>query len=370
MIEFKEFRLNTLFTSESGNFDIKKEHINGKGVNVITSGETDNGILGKTDIDAKIISFPSITVDMFGKAVYRNDPYKMVTHARVFALLPKFDMKDEVGIYLTVAINKITSKYSYNNMCSWNKINEQNILLPSNPTGEPDFDYMKHYISELEQERISELEQERISELDAYLKATGLEDYELTDEDKKILSQVKQIKFKELSLGLIFDIYSPKKRFNANSVKFGGEYPYVARTSSNNGIRGYITEDTSYLSPAKTLSFGQDTATVFYQPNAYFTGDKIKVMKLKNRELNDELAQYFITVISKAFSTFAWGQNSFNEKTLKTTKITLPLNSKNAIDFDYMERYIKVLEKIAIKDRVEHNNKIMQTTKEIINAQS
>ena len=38
------------------------------------------------------------------------------------------------------------------------------------------------------QERIAELEQERIAELDAYLAASGLDDYELTDEDKEILS--------------------------------------------------------------------------------------------------------------------------------------------------------------------------------------
>ena len=148
------------------------------------------------------------------------------------------------------------------------------------------------------------------------------------------------------ALGDVFEIYSPKKRFNANAVQFGGKYPYVARGSSNNGIRGYITEDVQYLSPAKSLSFGQDTATVFYQPDAYFTGDKIKVMVLRNHELNDELAQYFITVITKAFSTFAWGQSSFNEKILKATKIVLPVIKSpdpnheytvDDIDYEYMQ---------------------------------
>lgn len=38
------------------------------------------------------------------------------------------------------------------------------------------------------EERIAELEQERIAELDAYLVASGLDDYELTDEDKRLLS--------------------------------------------------------------------------------------------------------------------------------------------------------------------------------------
>ena len=161
------------------------------------------------------------------------------------------------------------------------------------------------------------------------------------------------------ALGDVFEIYSPKKRFNANAVQFGGKYPYVARGSSNNGIRGYITEDVQYLSPAKSLSFGQDTATVFYQPDAYFTGDKIKVMALRNHELNDELAQYFITVITKAFSTFAWGQSSFNEKILKDTKIVLPVIESpdhdheytvDYIDFEYMQERIAELEQERIAE--------------------
>lgn len=161
------------------------------------------------------------------------------------------------------------------------------------------------------------------------------------------------------ALGDVFEIYSPKKRFNANTVQFGGKYPYVARGSSNNGIRGYITEDVQYLSPAKSLSFGQDTATVFYQPDAYFTGDKIKVMVLRNHELNDKLAQYFITVITKAFSTFAWGQSSFNEKILKATKIVLPVAESSDpahvytpddIDWEYMRERIAELERERIAE--------------------
>lgn len=160
-------------------------------------------------------------------------------------------------------------------------------------------------------------------------------------------------------MGDVFEIRSPKKKFNANAVKFDGKYPYVARGSSNNGIRGYINEDEQYLNPAKSLSFGQDTATVFYQPSAYFTGDKIKVMILRNRELNNELAQYFITAIAKSFSTFSWGQSSFNEDVLKSAKIILPVIESedqnhvytiNDIDYTYMQDRITELEQNRITE--------------------
>ena len=38
---------------------------------------------------------------------------------------------------------------------------------------------------------------------------------------------------------------------------FGGVYPYVARGESNNGIKGYITEDINYLNDGNTISFGR-----------------------------------------------------------------------------------------------------------------
>lgn len=50
---------------------------------------------------------------------------------------------------------------------------------------------------------------------------------------------------------------------------------------SNNGCRGFIEQDLIYLNAANTISFGQDTATMFYQEHPYFTGDKIKILSPK-----------------------------------------------------------------------------------------
>ena len=128
---WKEFRLDELFSAESGDFDIKKEHINGLGVDVVTAGETENGILGKSDIIAKVFDGNTITIDMFGKCTYRPDCYKMVTHARVFSLKCLFDDFDEKsGLYVTTILQKLVSGFSYSNMCSWNKIKNLSIKLP------------------------------------------------------------------------------------------------------------------------------------------------------------------------------------------------------------------------------------------------
>lgn len=117
---------------------------------------------------------------------------------------------------------------------------------------------------------------------------------------------------------------------------------------SNNGQRGFINEDEIYLNEGNTISFGQDTATMFYQEKPYFTGDKIKILKSKDKRFGKKNAQFFIMTMSKAFSSFSWGGSSFNVKILANQKIKLP--SKNGkIDFDFMESFILELEAERIK---------------------
>lgn len=153
------------------------------------------------------------------------------------------------------------------------------------------------------------------------------------------------IVYKEFKLEDLFIIQSPKKKFNANSIKLNGEYPYVVRSSLNNGIKGYTTQDLKYLNEGNTISFGQDTATIFYQEKPYFTGDKIKIMKYKEKKLNRRLAMYLITLMRKAFVSFEWGQSSFNENILKNINISIPVNNDDTINYNYIDDYIKNIEK-------------------------
>lgn len=145
---FKEYTLDELFDSSNGNFDIQQKHINGNGELVITSGLTNDGIMGRSDVKANIFDSNTITVDMFGYAFYRNFQYKMVTHARVFSLKPKFKINDNQGLYIASLLHFLPKEFGYGNMCSWAKIKNKKIKLPFN-NGKIDFDYMDNYILEI-----------------------------------------------------------------------------------------------------------------------------------------------------------------------------------------------------------------------------
>ena len=296
---------------------------------------------------------------MFGNAYFRDFNYKIVTHARVFSLKYKFkELTRQEGIYFVSQFSYFKKLFSYSNMASFSKIKDIAIKLPTQKDSKIDFGFIRAYISELEEERISEL--------DAYLKVSGLDNYKLSSIEKDSLHKLQGgVKTSSFRIGDLFEVKSSNKKFNANIIKFGGKYPYVVRSSTNNGIRGFITENEKYLNKAKTISFGQDTATVFYQEKAYFTGDKIKILSCKNGDLNKEIACYLITCIRKSFNNFSWGQNSFDEKIIKNTVIELPVLN-NQPNFEFMENYIKAIEKLCIKSVIDWKDKIIETTKEVI----
>lgn len=158
-------------------------------------------------------------------------------------------------------------------------------------------------------------------------------------------AMLSSIEWGNFNVGDLFDVKSSVKRFDANKVviKEQGRHPYVVRTSSNNGQKGFIDEDEKYLNNGNTISFGQDTATMFYQEKPYFTGDKIKIMKPKFEGFNKYNALFFITALTKGFSSFSWGTTSFSENSIKKQIISLPIKNNN-IDFVFINKFIRTLE--------------------------
>lgn len=286
-------------------------------------------------------------------------------------------------LFLQQCLQKnIQLKFDYYNKATWdNKVENETILLPLISQVDPknysqsdiDWQFMEEFIEELEIERIQELKE--------YLIATRLNDYHLSDDEKVLLDYKPQFKpFKLASTYFmrgkkvavdengIFDIISTKKKINANSVSFDGQYPYVARGESKNGIRGYINFDENYLNPENTISFGQDTATMYYQSEPYFTGDKIQIFQLNKKFgiLNENTALYIISSMKKAFANFSWGQQSFALDAISVMNIELPVDNKGDVDFEYMDKYVQIIKKLAIIDVVQFKDDIIENTRKVI----
>lgn len=159
-------------------------------------------------------------------------------------------------------------------------------------------------------------------------------------------------KTKFFKVDSLFKVKSSRKIFNANRVKRNGlnhslGYPYVVRRNYNNGTRGRLVKPVKYLNPANTISFGQDSTAIYYQPTSYFTGDKVKILiprkEVFGDSFNRNLGLYIITAMRKAFTLFTWGEYKFNMTVIRNMTIQLPVDNDGQLNTKYMNKVISKL---------------------------
>lgn len=386
MVKFQKFRIGDLFTAESGDTDLKKVDIENNGVPVITSGVQNYGILGLTTRKAKVIPQNTITVDMFGNVYFRDFEYKIVTHARVFSLIPKQNITRSIGLYFQTCLSKHKSKFSYDNMCVFTKLENETIELPIADAGKLDVEFIENYIRQLEADRLQQLE--------AYLIATGLDDYVLNDKDKKTLSlsqvdisdevrhsknvvEDEQLKFKEFQIDDLFvkkklghkrPFTKAKDTSDHKTKEFN--LPLINAKMGDNGIMFYgRSQDFDHIE--KSIAIIQNgaiaTGKVYVQPQhtgVLWDGYLIQ----SNFEVDKECRRlfYIATCIEKTIRPIFNRDNKATWNRIKGYKIKLPVTDDNTLDFEYMENYIRAVEKLTIKDVVEYKDKMIALTKENI----
>ena len=336
-----------MFESANGDFDIQKTHINGLGDYVITAGLSNNGILGKTNIKAKIFNANTITIDMFGNAFYRQFRYKMVTHARVFSLKPNFEITERQGMFLSSALFFLRHHFGYENMCSWAKIQDIKITLPTH-NGAIDYAFMETFIAELE----------------AYLAVTGLQDYTLTQEEEEALSDFDKgkIEWREYRFADIFNNIQQGRRLKKDD-QIEGSIPFVMAGVTNTGVVNYISNPVATF-PKNSITidiFGN----AFYRNYDFGAGDDTGVYWNTERKLSREMMLFLTKTSEKALQgKFSYGKKLRSSQSLN---FRMKLPTKNGTpDYDFMNTYISAIHKLVIKEVVFYADRKIEATKKVI----
>lgn len=363
--EWRDIEIHKLFTPQNGDFDIQKLHLNDKGHQVVSAGLENNGVIGKTDIKARIFPKNTLTCDMFGNVFYRDFEYKMVTHARVMCLHPLFELNKKTGLYIASTMNYFKLLFSFADMATWSKISNLKLSLPV-LNEQIAFDYMESYIKALEAERLQELE--------AYLKVTGLNDYTLSYKEKDALkafenlstpnererervsgiSHEMPLKWKSFKCEELFSVKS-NPQLNKDSFSFSenAPYPYFTRTCLNNGIAGYVEYlDEEHKIKGESIAVGMLGMQFFYMQKDFYAGQFTKTLYPKFSGLNTTIAHFFITWLNKNQKIFQGVLVRDFEKTFNKTEILLPILDSNNIDFNFIESFIKAIQKECIKSVV------------------
>ncbi|MCM1128391.1 MAG: restriction endonuclease subunit S [Alistipes senegalensis] len=261
-VRWGEFSYKKIFNRIVQGRRLKKDdQIPGK-IPFIMAGTTNTGVANYISNPVSCFPANSITIDIFGNVFYRNFEFGAGDDTGVY-WNDKINYSREAMIFFASTMAKsLKYKFSYGKKLRSSQSHDFKMKLPVKD-GEIDFEFIKSFVAELEAERIAELE--------AYLLATGLKEYILNEKEQKALKDFDNIAWGKFRLGDLFEVKSYTRKFDANKVNIleKGNYPYIVRMSGNNGQKGYINSDIQYLNEGNTISFGQDTATMFYQEKPY-----------------------------------------------------------------------------------------------------
>lgn len=151
--DWKKFKIGDLFTVDLAKGDIQLGEVDSGNIPLVSSGETNNGIIGYIaeygDGKSELFLGNQITVDMFCNAFYQPNPFFAVSHGRVNILTPKFNMTEKIAFFITTLIKQEQYKYSYGRAVYSKCAENMEIRLPVNDRDKPDWQFMEDYIKSL-----------------------------------------------------------------------------------------------------------------------------------------------------------------------------------------------------------------------------
>ena len=360
MVEYKKFKVGELFDkAQLGDTNLKKSDLTDDGDFVITSGKTNCGVLGRTTRKAKLISANTITVDMFGYVYYRDFPYKMVTHGRVMSLSSDNIVNREVGLYLAGTLSYLSNVFGYNNMATWNKVKSCDIMLPVTSLGQPDFEYMTQYIRQIELEKVRQI--------DEYLKSVGLDDTTLSGSEAAALT--KKVVWKKFRIGSLFEKKTvrgyPKKLEDLTPVS-NGYHTFGQNIHYQHEQRILMPERYLFNVDRPILAYASSTGSVgMINESFYRSGDNgaFQALLPKFDDTRITTMLFILTIMKRVFMNFNYNTNI---RGVLDLSILLPVTSTGEIDFDYMQNYIRAIEKQTIKNVVKYRNNVINTTQQVV----
>ena len=151
--EWKGFKVGNFFDAERGSVKSLQKQEPGK-VPVIAAAGFNQGIAGFYDVSAAYKD--KITVSCngagCGSAFYHDYDFNITGDAIV--LIDKQDFSHEVKEFIACMLNGIlTRKYSYEEKCSADKVKEEEIFLPANENGQPDWEGIEKFMCSIADNR-------------------------------------------------------------------------------------------------------------------------------------------------------------------------------------------------------------------------
>lgn len=370
--DWKEFRLNKVFTLKGGFFNKKPEHSEVGTIPFLASTENNNGVteyyslndiiswdkVGEPDntLENKLFSANCIAVTVNGSvcnAFYQKTQFTC-SHDITQLCLKHHTMNEYIGQFLCVVI--MMDKYRWNYGRKPHDVKKFGMSIIKLPI-------------KYNEDNIPVIDEKRTYSDEGYIPDWQfMEDYIKSLHHKPITTKVKAGNVKDLDVDnweefkvsdLFNKIYKAKAHTKEEVVEVDKGIHFVSRTDCNNGVDITVDKDTRYegLEEANCITIGDTTATVFYQNEKFIAGDHMVVLRAD--WLNIKRGLFFRTLFAQEGIRYCYGR-AYRMDLIKDTLLKLPIKrdgNENPViddnntyseegyipDWQFMEDYINSL---------------------------
>lgn len=345
--EWKPFRVGAIFRMLNGKGITQEEIADNPGnLNAVQSGEENNGVMGKIDIEycrqAKytFTEQPCLTVARSGSAgfvSFQADGCVVGDSAKIL-LLPVDIASNEIYLFLQSVLTANRIKYTYGRKVTEEKYLNDWIKLPVQHSSDgsllldrehrfsddeliPDWQFMEDYIKSLHHKPLTTKN-----------KSGQAPDLNVQD-------------WKEFSLYDYFDVIPGKYHYPEEYEE--GTTPYYSASNENNGIGSYIDLEADF--EGNKVVTGKVGCTAFYAPEAFCATSDVNIF-CPRFKMSPYVGLFVATVVNYSENyKWAYGRQC-RVGNSKRIKIKLPVDTNGNPDWQFMEDYIKAL---PYGDRVE-----------------
>lgn len=246
-------------------------------------------------------------------------------------------LNKHIWLFLVPLIKNFTLKYSYGYQLSTSILRWQKLLLPVDDSWQPDRDYMEETMKKIEHKLLTHALQ--------YFE-NKLQKQEMRGGGDLINKQ-----WGEFFVEDIFDTIQRWKRLKKQD-HIEWKIPYISSTATNNGVDAYIanTENIRKFNYCLTLANSGSIGATFYQPFSFIASDH--VTKLENKLFSKYIYLFISTKLQKLGDKYSFNRE-INDKRIKREKMLLPIDDNYQPDYDFMDQYMRQIERRQIKKYIE-----------------
>jgi len=347
-IEWGKYNLDDLFeivgtkSLDSNAIDFTK-----KGINFVGRTFDNNGIQGKIQkrdfAPNKSYTITATVIGNYKYVKFQTEPY--YCSQNINKLTPKPIIKkwnEKIAYFFIASVQKFVSLYNgQQGGYKLPEIKNHTIVVPIK-NEKIDFEFMEHFVAELEAKHIKEIEN--------HLSEIGLNDYQLTEQEKRVLEKFENEKLElgDFTYKSVFNQIKQGRRLKKDD-QISGDIPFVMAGVTNTGVVNYISNPVaSFPKNSITIDIFGNT---FYRNYNFGAGDDTGVYWNDKTEYSKEMMLFFTTSMKKSIlGKFDYGKKLRSSQSFDF-KMKLPVKN-NKPDYDIMETVISAIYKLVIKDVV------------------